>query len=141
MKCACVLLLSLCNFLTARAQQGDALIAGSGGGFTGMANAYKIFTDGKVYKGSGVAEIQYTACAKIRKAKAKKLIHRATQTLKDAGEFNAPGNQYYFLTIILQEKETKVTWGAPDRPTPGALKDLYQEVQGIAARLTYRPIP
>jgi hypothetical protein len=88
-----------------------------------------------------VAEIQYTECAKIRKAKAKKLIHRATQALKDVGEFNAPGNQYYFLTTVLQGTETKTTWGAADRPAPATLKDLYQEVQGVAASLTYRPIP
>ena len=141
MKSLCVLFLLFAGLLAAHAQQGDALIAGSGGGFTGMVTAYKIFTDGKVYMGRGVAEIRYTECAKIRKAKAKKLLRRATQTLKDIAELNAPGNQYYFLATILQGKETKATWGAADGPAPAPLKDLYQEVQEMAASLTYRPIP
>jgi len=106
-----------------------------------MANAYKIFMDGKVYKGKGVAEIQYTECARIRKAKARKLIRCATQTLSSAGEFNAPGNQYFFLITVQQGKENKTTWGAADRPVPEALKNLYQEVQGMVSALTYRPIP
>jgi hypothetical protein len=141
MKSVCVVFLLFGCLLTAHAQQGDALIAGSGGGFTGMVTVYKIFADGKVYKGKGVAEIQYTECAKIRKTKAKKLMHRATQTMKDVAEFNAPGNQYYFLTTVLQGKETKATWGAADRPAPAPLKDLYQEVQAMAAGLTYHPMP
>ena len=141
MKWFSALFFLLCVCLTGRAQQGDALIAGSGGGFTGMVNAYKIFADGKVYKGKGMTEIQYTECAKIRKAKARKLVRRATQTLNDAGELNAPGNQYYFITTVQSGKENKATWGAADRPVPYALKDLYHEVQGMVTGLTYSPIP
>ena len=141
MKWAFVLFFLLSTCLTLCAQQGDMLIAGSGGGFTGMANAYKVFIDGKVYKGTGVAGIQYTECAKIRRSKAKKIIQRAAQALSAAGEFSAPGNQYYFLTVVEQGKEMKATWGAADRPVPDALKTLYQEVQGMVAGLSYRPIP
>jgi len=141
MKCAVVLFLLSIVGLTARAQPVDAVVAGSGGGFTGMVTAYKIFMDGKVYKGKGVAEIQYTECAKIRKAKAKKLIRRAAETLGTAGEFNAPGNQYYFLTAVQGGKENKATWGAADQPAPEALKTLYQDVQGVVTGLSYRPIP
>ena len=140
MKCTCVLFFLLAACVTTWAQSGDGLIAGSGGGFTGMVTAYKIFLDGKVYKGKGVAEIQYTACASIRKGKARKLIRRATHTLNTAGEFDAPGNQYYFLTLVQSGKENKVTWGAADRPAPDSLRNLYQEVQGMAAGLKYKPL-
>jgi hypothetical protein len=141
MKRVCVLFFLLGACITTRAQPGDVLMAGSGGGFTGMVNAYKIFVDGKVYRGKGVTEVQYTECATLRKAKARKLIRRAAQAVSDVGEFNAPGNQYYFLTAIQQGKETKVTWGAADRPVPDVLKNLYQEVQEMVAGLKYRPIP
>ena len=141
MKCACVLFFLLGACLASRAQPGDVLITGSGGGFTGMVNAYKIFADGKVYRGKGVTEIQYTECAGLRKAKARKLIRQAAQTLSHVGELNAPGNQYYFLTSLQQGKEIKVTWGAAGQPVPEALKKLYQEVQGLVAGLEYRAMP
>lgn len=123
------------------AQQQEALIAGSGGGLTGVATAYKIFADGRVCKGKGVGDIQYTACATIRKSKARKIIRRAVRAVSAAGSLQAPGNLYYFLATIQKGKESKVTWGAAGQPVPAALKEVYSDVQTLVADLTYHPMP
>jgi hypothetical protein len=140
MKNTCLLLLLL-GIIPIKVHAQDALVVGSGGGITGQAAAYKVLADGKVYKGKGVADIQYPECAKIRKSKAKKLLKRAGRVQSTAGALNAPGNLYYFLAIQQDGKENRITWGAADQPAPEAVKVLYQDVQSMVTGLKYKPIP
>jgi hypothetical protein len=140
MKNTCLALLLLGVISTGACAQ-NALVTGNGGGITGQAIVYKILPTGKVYKGKGIADIQYTECAKIRKAKAKKLLKRAVDVQGTTGALNAPGNLYYFLATQQGEKENRITWGAADQPAPDAVKALYQDVQSVVAGLKYKPIP
>jgi hypothetical protein len=114
--------------------------AGSGGGFSGIANVYKISSDGKVWKGKGTASIQYTECSKIKKKKAQVFIERISREVKALGESKHPGNMYYFLSVSENGNETRVTWGDTQQPVPESVKKTYQEVIDAVSTLKYKPV-
>lgn len=113
---------------------------GSGGGVTGSATVFKITSSGKVFKGSGLGEIKYTECAKIRKAQARRFISSATQALNSAGDFSHPGNMYYFLTASEGDQPKKITWGDTSHPVNDDIRKLYTEIQTIVSTLKYKPL-
>lgn len=124
----------------ARAQD-QVVIVGSGGGFTGATTAYKITSKGEVLKGSGVAEIKYTECAKIKKSKAKKIIDEASREALLIKEFNHPGNMYSFLSIEKEkEEQTRLTWGDKNTPAPEKIRQLHADIMKTVGSLRYKTI-
>jgi hypothetical protein len=120
--------------------QGAFITVGSGGGFSGIANVYKISSDGKVWKGKGTASIQYTECSKIKKKKAQLFIERVSQEVKALGELKHPGNMYYFLSVSENGNEKRITWGDPQLPVGESTKKIYQEVIDAISTLKYKPV-
>jgi hypothetical protein len=53
--------------------QSEYLVFGKGGGIVGEVTQYRILNNGKVFKGSGLANILYTQKGKIGKPEAKKI--------------------------------------------------------------------
>ena len=131
--------LALCGF-SASAQASDFIILGNGGGFTGNVTEYKITSTGKVFKGSGIAEIKYTECAKLKKSKAKQIVAEAHGKLKILSPFNYPGNTYSYLTVVTQAKEETITWGDVDHPVPDDVTKFFGQVQKAVKDLRYKPI-
>jgi hypothetical protein len=120
--------------------QESFITAGSGGGFSGIANVYKISSDGKVWKGKGTASIQYTECSKIKKKKAQVFIEGVSQEVKALGELKHPGNMYYFLSVSENGNEKRVTWGDPQQPVPESINKTYQEIINAISTLKYKPV-
>ncbi|RAW00615.1 hypothetical protein [Pseudochryseolinea flava] len=120
--------------------QDDAVVVGSGGGFTGAVTAYKITSKGKVFKGNGVTDIEYTACAKIKKSKAKKIIRSVHQQVDAIKSFNHPGNMYTFIAIESKGEQTRLTWGDNKIPAPENLKNLYADIMNSVGSLRYKTI-
>ena len=137
-----VLLFVLCVlFIGIKAFAQESFItAGSGGGFSGIVNVYKVSTDGKVWKGKGTADISYTECSKIKKKKARAFIVKASKEIRAAGDSKHPGNMYYFLSVSENGKDAKVTWGDPAQPAPEAVKKIYQEIIEAISSLKYKPV-
>lgn len=122
------------------AQDDPTILLGSGGGVTGVATVYQITPKGEVFKGKGVGVVKYTECAKIRRAKAKKMIAKVAAAVSSIN-FDHPGNLYYFLTLKENDGEKKITWGDADHKVPDNVKLLFDEAQASVAELKYKPIP
>lgn len=119
--------------------QENYLLVTSGGGVTGIATVYKIGADGKVMKGKGLGEINYTDEAKLNKCTTKKYFKRTKALMKSSPDFNHPGNLYSSITLYDQGKESKVTWGDAAHTTPDDAKKLYQKINAKLTRLTFTP--
>lgn len=130
-----LLFVTICSYA-----QESSVTAGSGGGFSGIANVYKITSDGKVWKGKGMASIDFTECSKIKKKKAQAYIERASREIKAVGESKNPGNMYSFLSVSENGNESKVTWGDPQQPVPESIKKTYQEIIEAVSSLKYKPV-
>jgi hypothetical protein len=129
------ILFILCATNLMLSAQADYIVFGKGGGFTGAVTAYKVFQDGKVQKGSGLIEIDYSCTGKIKKSKAKKIF-----TNLDAIEikpFNHPGNLYFFISFFRDGNEIKYTWGSVDYEAPEAITTLYNEAVSQLSKLDF----
>jgi len=120
--------------------QNQAIVIGGGGGFSGAVTAYKITPKGEVLKGTGVAEIKYTDCAKIKKSKAKKMIDDAKREAASIKEFNHPGNMYSFLAIEQETEQTRLTWGDSQTPAPEGIRQLHADILKTVGTLRFKPI-
>lgn len=133
------LTLLLFSVFTLSAQESFVTI-GSGGGVTGSATVYKIFRNGKIFKGRGVGEIKYDECAKLNRRDASANFIAVSRNTKELAPFNHPGNVYYFLTYYDKGVEQIITWGDGDHPVPDHVKTLYEKIQKQLVGLTYKPI-
>ena len=115
------------------------ITVGSGGGFAGTATVYKITTDGKVFKGNGIADIKFTECGKIKKTKAKEFVSQVSQQV-NAKTFSHPGNLFYFISFTESNNERTITWGDADHPVQADVKKIYEEVLASVSIIRYKPI-
>ncbi|MFL5729016.1 MAG: hypothetical protein ACJ75J_05955 [Cytophagaceae bacterium] len=100
----------------------DAIVIGSGGGFTGKVITYTINEKGNTFKddGSGFknfGKLSGNELHKIRKEIKKSGFYEST--LRD------PGNLYYFLETVHKGKNHKVTWGNQQSDESKKLQVLY----------------
>jgi hypothetical protein len=128
------------SFVTASKAQEIYITFGSGGGFSGIANVYKIDSKGKVWKGNGTANIGYNECSKIKRKKAQEFIHRVAREVKAQGDSKYPGNIYYFFSVSENGKDERITWGDPAHPAPESVKKIYQEIIDATSSLKYKPV-
>ena len=74
---------------------------GSGGGFAGQFQKYKLMPDGRILDGEKVmAVIDYRKTFSI---------YKEAGELKDI-QYNEPGNMYYFVEIISGSKSNQLVW-------------------------------
>ena len=132
-----IVILFLSHSLHAQTQ---VIVIGSGGGFSGTVTAYKITPKGEILKGTGIAEINYTECAKIKKSKAQNFIDLANREATSIKEFNHPGNMYSFLAIEQEKEKTRLTWGDPKTPVPEGLRQLHADILKNVSTLRFKPI-
>lgn len=117
--------------------QDNFLTISTGGGFAGTATVYKVSLDGKVLKGNGLGQISYTEESKVKKSTIKKCFRKAQALLLSTPNFNHPGNIYYSIAIIEKDKESKITWGDNEHPTPQEATELYQEIITMLSALNF----
>lgn len=109
----------------------------TGGGVTGGVTEYKIQPDGKVLKGSGMGEIEYTQSAKLKKSRTKKYFKEIRSLLVANPEFNHPGNIYSSILLYENGKETRITWGDVEHKAPEEVKKLYEKIAASLGSLTF----
>ena len=122
------------------ASQEKFISAGSGGGFAGTVTAYKISRNGDVFKGSGVGEITYLPCGKIKKSVAKRLVKKVADKTLSSQPFTHPGNLYYFLSYTDDGTEQTITWGDANHVLPDDIKKIYDEVNASISAVRCEPI-
>ncbi|MBU3659503.1 MAG: hypothetical protein FGM14_06525 [Flavobacteriales bacterium] len=77
------------------------IVFGSGGGFTGEINSYKLTANGKIYNKE----------SELKKIKLKKTLTLFNQADKIKNlNFNEPGNMYSFIEIITKDNTNKIVW-------------------------------
>jgi hypothetical protein len=109
----------------------------TGGGVTGGVTDFKIQPDGKVMKGSGVGEIDYTQSAKLKKSRTKKYFREIRSLMAAHPEFNHPGNMYSSIMLYENGTEKKITWGDVEHKTPEDVKKLYEKITASLGVLTF----
>jgi hypothetical protein len=119
--------------------QDHAAILGTGGGITGAVTAFKITSRGEVFKGKGLVDIQYTECAGMKKSSARQFIRKIDAMTKSSGDFNHPGNIYYFMGRA-EDSSLRITWGHPDHTVPPDVQQTYSEILAAVSNLHYKPL-
>ena len=117
--------------------QSSYLLISSGGGVAGTATVYRIDEAGKVMKGQGLGEIEYTEESKLKKCAAKRYFKHANAVLKSSPDFIHPGNMYSSLALYEDGKERRITWGHAEFPAPEDAKKLYSKINTAVSRLTF----
>jgi hypothetical protein len=120
-----LLLIFIIPFYLNACGQEDYIIFGKGGGITGEVNAYKLFRNGKILKGKGIAEINFNEESKIRKKEARRIFQKIDSLTHEP--FNQPGNMYYFIEKSIDNSLQKYTWGSADYQVDEGLKELYRD--------------
>jgi len=127
------------TLVSASHAQESYLLVSSGGGVAGTATVYKIGLDGKVLKGTGLGEINYSERSKLKKCSAKKYFKGAKSLMTSSPDFNHPGNLYSSISLYENGKESKITWGDPEHAVPEDAKKLYQKINTKLTGLTFTP--
>ena len=132
-------LITFVSSLTAAAQD-KFITLGSGGGFTGNTTMYKVTPEGKVFKGTGIGDVQFSLCGKIKKATAKQMMTRVADQVNAATSFNHPGNLFYFISYTEGNNVRTIKWGDAEHPIQEDVKKLYEETLASVNGISFKPI-
>lgn len=104
------------------------LFFGSGGGFTGKVQEYKLLENGQFFY---INELQQdTIELKGMKKKEAKVFFEKVEGLEDRLKgFRQPDNLYYYIGIVeAQEEKFRSVWGSSQIEPPDKLVGLYREL-------------
>ena len=99
---------------------------------------YKLFPNGKVLKGSGRIEMNYSEFSKIKKSAARKIFNELNEF--NILSFSEPGNISYFINLYTEGKELNCTWGANGIKVPEELVNIYSNAISDFSKLTFRKL-
>lgn len=108
--------------------EGERIIFGVGGGFTGGVTTYCLLESGYVYKKKGIPGKEESAYEKVErwnKAERTPFFAQAKEaiaTLEAAGE---PGNLYGFIELDLETGSGRFTWDEGNPPMKNIMYKLY----------------
>lgn len=135
--CFFTLITFVCSFATLA--QDKFITLGSGGGFAGTTTVYKVTPKGKVFKGAGIGDVEFSMCGKIRKTKAKQIVKRVADEVTESS-FDHPGNLFYFISYTEDNNERTFKWGDAEHPVREDVKKLYDEVLASINGIRFKPI-
>ena len=133
-----LMLLLLSGIAFKACSQHDYLVFGKGGGISGEVTEYVILHNGKVYKGSGSAEINISYRGKIRKSDTRKL-YKEFEDIADTS-FSHPGNMFYYIKKVGENTEYKYTWGDTGFEVSDQVRNLYRNTMVKLSGLTFKPV-
>ncbi len=107
----------------------------SGGGITGSATEYRLYSTGAVMKGKGLGEISFTEKASLGKRTTRKYFKRVAAITFSS--FNHPGNLYHTIIYVTDEKSFFNTWGDTEHTPPADSKKLYDDLSGKIKTLKF----
>jgi hypothetical protein len=122
------------------AAQDTFITLGSGGGFTGNTTTYKVTPKGEVFKGTGIGDVQFSLCGKIKKSKAKQMMTQVADQVSATTSFNHPGNLFYFISYTEDNNVRTIKWGDAEHPIQADVKKLYDEVLASVNGVSFKPI-
>lgn len=108
--------------------EGERLIFGVGGGFTGAVTTYCLLENGRLYKKAGIPgknESTYEKVGKWNKADRTALFSQAGEAIKSFEYEGEPGNLYAFIECDLETGQKRFTWDEGNPPTKDIMYRLY----------------
>ena len=107
---------------------------GSGGGFTGAITEYVLLENGQIFIRETL-DGAYQPLGKINKGRAKTIYQSWENKDLTKKEFQHPGNMYYFVTMVNDGKEHRLTWGSHNHPAGDEIKAFYKECRALVEEL------
>lgn len=105
--------------------EGNEIVFGNGGGFTGQEISYKITPDGKIEMTDKLKN-ETTELKNLSAGKTLKVFEQITELNLAGLDFNNPGNMYYFIKESYKTGKEEVVWGDGEKNPPQAVLDYYQ---------------
>lgn len=98
---------------------------GSGGGFTGAVIKYQIYPNGKIIEIKALENNTHQV-KKIKKKELKTINSMVNKLSSEHCEFSHPGNLYYFIELVKEQKMIHISWGDPAYPESVEVRELYE---------------
>jgi hypothetical protein len=112
-----------------RDPNGQRLIFGNGGGFTGIYTNYELYEDGNIFIFRPDSTLQ--PLKKLRKKQTHDIFMQASKLKISQPEFNHPGNMTWFIKYKVNGVTTEYKWGESNAPAPGEIQDFYNQLNSI----------
>lgn len=129
-----VLALPACKTYQADQLPATQLHFGNGGGFTGAVTEYVLLENGQVFVRETL-EGAYQPLGKTNKSQAKAVYQSWENKDLTNKEFQHPGNMYYFVTMVSDGEEHRLTWGSHNHPAGDEIKAFYKECSDLVKEL------
>jgi hypothetical protein len=100
----------------------EEILFGSGGGFAGQINTYKLTADGKVFFNNDQIQV-------MDSTPVSSLFEQAQQWL--SYHFDQPDNMYNFLEIRTKERSNRIVWGMTSTEIDPQLKAFYEKLNTV----------
>lgn len=102
--------------------QGEMIIWGTGGGFTGGVSTFCLMDNGHFFRSEDAGK-SYSAVGKLSKSSVKTFFHNYHTFALDKVILKEPGNKYFYLIHKHNGKEHKLIWGfkEPENKVPAIL--------------------
>jgi hypothetical protein len=123
-----ILFLLLLVVQKSMAQKNEQIVIGSGGGFTGRWEFYKLKANGEVSYRVNLAS-NFEKIGKISKKEATVYFDQVKALQLDSLDVNQPGNLSYLIEYHIDEAIQRVIWGGSvDTMTPPQLTRFYADL-------------
>lgn len=105
---------------------GDKIVFGGGGGFTGITVSYVLYSNGELYQQASSSGQKDVFLKKIGLKQRKKLFAKANAIYKNYSAFERPGNMTDYLEVAKSKKKAKkYSWGEAGYSPPADIKELH----------------
>lgn len=111
----------------------ERLEFGSGGGVVGKVDTYTLLDNGQLFLTNSLTQ-ETRELEGFSKKEAKTFFERVKGPEISELEFDHPGNLYYFINHITENKEHRLVWGSADHTVPVSCKAFYQDVMATVKR-------
>lgn len=107
-----IVVFTACNKKTTLLSEykGEKIIFGNGGGFSGAVSSILLLENGEIYR-MGSSEKDYVLIGSLKKNITKNVFMTYETMGIQKMKLNEPGNRYFFITKVSDEKEYKIQWG------------------------------
>jgi len=110
--------------------EGQQIIFGQGGGFTGQVVEYTLLENGQLFTGTN-QEGFVDELSKLDKKLVKQIFSMCKKYGFEDLKIDNPANQYYYFITKDGEKMNKVLWGVGDKEVPKELKILFGNLKNL----------
>ena len=116
---------------TPKSFEGDKIIFGNGGGFTGAVTSYTLLGNGQLFVNESLSGDQWVEQNRLNRKVVQSIFEDAKALKLADRDHNFPGNTYKFIRTQLQDGEQYVGWGASDHPISKDIEAYYFKLMDV----------